>query len=107
MDHIATTDYSTYSPKKKFADYPYYRKDSIEYSVSKNEYGCMVVAHSYYKEDMAGYCHGWELPDLAKRYSSRLINISAKVPTVPIYWTLIYKDQYGRSGSMQITSELK
>ncbi|MBQ5611861.1 MAG: hypothetical protein IIU83_09775 [Fibrobacteraceae bacterium] len=93
--------------EKKFADYPYYRKDSIEYSVSKNEYGCGVVAHSYYKEDMAGYCHGWELPDLAKRYSSRLINISAKVPTGPIYWTLIYKDQYGRSGSMQITSEFK
>ena len=93
--------------EKKFADYPYYRKDSIEYSVSKNEYGCRVVAHSYYKEDMAGYCHGWELPDLAKRYSSRLINISAKIPTGPIYWTLIYKDQYGRSGSMQITSEFK
>ncbi|MDD6091056.1 MAG: hypothetical protein PUB71_00925 [Hallerella succinigenes] len=60
-------------------------------TVSKNEYGCRVVAHSYYKDDMAGYCHGWELPDLAKRYSSRLI----------------YKDQYGRSGSMQITSEFK
>ena len=93
--------------EKKFADYPYYKKDSIEYSISRNEYGCRVVSHSYYKYDMAGYCHGWELPDLAKRYSSRLINISAKVPTSPIQWTLIYKDQYGRGGSVQITSEFK
>ena len=93
--------------EKKFADYPYYNKDSIEYSISINEYGCRLVSHSYYKYDMAGYCHGWELPDLATRYSSRLINISTKVPTNPIQWTLIYKDQYGRGGSMNITSKFE
>ena len=93
--------------EKKFANYPYYEKDSIEYSISRNEYGCKVISHSYYKEEMAGYCHGWELPELPKRFSSRLINISKKVPTGPIHWTLIYKDQYGRGGSVQITSEFK
>lgn len=93
--------------EKKFADYPYYQKDSIEYSTTKNEYGCRVVSHSYYKYDAAGYCHGWELPDLRKRFSSRLINISTKVPATPIQWTLIYKDQYGHGGSMEITSVFK
>ena len=93
--------------EKKFANYPYYEKDSIEYSISRNEYGCKVISHSYYKYEMAGYCHGWELPDLPKRFSSRLINISKNVPTGPIHWTLIYKDQYGRGGSVQITSEFK
>ena len=93
--------------EKKFADYPYYQKDSIEYSTTKNEYGCRVVSHSYYKYDAAGYCHGWELPDLRKRFSSRLINISTKVPATPIQWTLIYKDQYGRGGTVNITSEFK
>ena len=48
----------------------------------------------------------WLVNYCEKEYGSHC-NISKNVPTGPIHWTLIYKDQYGRGGSVQITSEFK
>lgn len=85
----------------------FYQKDSCQFSASLNDYGCGILSHTFYKQPTAGYCHGWELPDLAKYYSYRLLNISNTYPRGPFEWTLKYKDQYGRGGSVKIKSEFK
>ena len=90
--------------EKNYADYPYYAYSNPKYTAAINDFGCGVVSFSYEKIDAAGYCHGWEIPEQIKEYSFRLINISDKVPSEPIQWKLIYMDQYGRGGTLDITT---
>lgn len=93
--------------EEKYADYPYYAYSNPKYTAAINDFGCGVVSFSYEKIDAAGYCHGWEIPEQIKEYSFRLINISDKVPAEPIQWKLIYMDQYGRGGTLDVTTKFE
>ena len=93
--------------EKNYADYPYYAYSNPKYTAAINDFGCGVVSFSYEKIDAAGYCHGWEIPEQIKEYSFRLINISDKVPAEPIQWKLIYMDQYGRGGTLDVTTKFE
>lgn len=72
-----------------------------------NDFGCGVVSTSYDTEMLAGLCDGWKIPENAKKFSYRLINISDKVPENPVQWKLTYMDQYGRGGSLDIVSQFE
>ncbi|PWJ61251.1 hypothetical protein BGX12_12924 [Fibrobacter sp. UWR4] len=72
-----------------------------------NDFGCGVVSTSYKTAVLAGLCEGWKIPEDAKVFSYRLINISDKVPENPVQWKLTYMDQYGRGGSLDIVSQFE
>ncbi|OWV00928.1 MULTISPECIES: hypothetical protein [unclassified Fibrobacter] len=72
-----------------------------------NDFGCGVVSTSYVTDMMAGLCEGWKIPEDAKVFSYRLINISGKVPENPVQWKLTYMDQYGRGGSLDIVTQFE
>ncbi len=72
-----------------------------------NDFGCGIVLTSYRTEMLAGLCEGWKIPEDAKVFSYRLINISDKVPENPVQWKLTYMDQYGRGGSLDIVSQFE
>lgn len=72
-----------------------------------NDLGCGVVSTSYKTAVLAGLCEGWKIPEDAKVFSYRLINISDKVPENPVQWKLTYMDQYGRGGSLDIVSQFE
>ena len=90
-----------------YASWEFYQKDSISFSAYVNDYGCGILEQHFYKRATGGFCHGWQIPDLVYTYSYRLLNISNTYPRGPFQWTLIYKDQYGRGGSVKITSEFR
>lgn len=93
--------------EEDYADYPYYAYVDPKYTAAINNFGCGVVSFSYEADPIAGYCHGWQVPDLEKEYSFRLINISDKVPETPFQWKLLYMDQYGRGGSLNVTTQFE
>lgn len=72
-----------------------------------NDFGCGVVSTSYKTAVLAGLCEGWKIPEAAKVFSYRLINISGKVPENPVQWKLTYMDQYGRGGSLDIVTQFE
>ncbi|OWV14782.1 hypothetical protein [Fibrobacter sp. UWH1] len=72
-----------------------------------NDFGCGIVLTSYKTDMMAGLCEGWKIPEDAKVFSYRLINISGKVPENPVQWKLTYMDQYGRGGSLDIVTQFE
>jgi len=49
----------------------------------------------------------FKIPEDAKVFSYRLINISGKVPENPVRWKLTYMDQYGRGGSLDIVTQFE
>lgn len=72
-----------------------------------NDFGCGIVLTSYKTDMMAGLCEGWKIPEDAKVFSYRLINISDKVPENPVQWKLTYMDQYGRGGALDIVTQFE
>lgn len=72
-----------------------------------NDLGCGVVSTSYVTDMMAGLCEGWKIPEDAKVFSYRLINISDKGPENPVQWKLTYMDQYGRGGALDIVTQFE
>ena len=83
-------------------------KSSIEYDTYVNDQGCGIVSQSYNPAPTGatGPCQGWFLPELAKTFSVRLINTSDKTPA-SFTWKLTYMDQFGRGGTIDITTQLK
>lgn len=72
-----------------------------------NDFGCGVVSTSYVTDMLAGLCEGWKIPEDAKVFSYRLINISDKIPENPVQWKLTYMDQYGRGGALDIVTQFE
>lgn len=93
-----------FESERRYAENMDYDYKNPEFKATVNEYGCAVLSVTYNKEYLAGRCEGWTIPEKKKDYSARLLNISDKVPAEPIHWKLIYKDQYGRGGTLEITT---
>ena len=92
----------------QYSKEPTFSKSSIEYNTYVSDQGCGVVAQTYnpMPSGAAGKCLGWIIPERAKDFSVRLINTSDKAPS-SFTWKLTYMDQFGRGGTIDITTQLK
>ena len=92
----------------KYAKELDFSKSSIEYNTYVNDQGCGVVAQTYSPKPSgaAGRCQGWIIPERARDFSVRLINTSDKTPA-SFTWKLTYMDQFGRGGTIDITTQFK
>ncbi len=97
-----------YTPfnEMKYAKDPYYAQSSAKYNTYVNDFGCGVMSLTFTPMPAAGYCHGWQIPEQPRVYSFRLINLSDKVPS-NITWKLTYMDQFGRGGTIDITTQFQ
>ena len=86
--------------------YEYFYYDEIEqqYSISVNEFGCGELSHSYKFKPVTGPCQGWSPPVSAKEFRCRLLNTSDRAPTGTIQWKLVYRDQFNRGDTIDITT---
>ncbi|MBR6453776.1 MAG: hypothetical protein IKS97_04250 [Fibrobacter sp.] len=92
----------------QYSKEPTFSKSSIEYNTYVSNQGCGIVAQTYnpMPSGAAGKCLGWIIPERAKDFSVRLINTSDKAPS-SFTWKLTYMDQFGRGGTIDITTQLK
>ena len=92
----------------QYSKEPTFSKSSIEYNTYVSDQGCGVVAQTYnpMPSGAAGKCLGWIIPERARDFSVRLINTSDKAPS-SFTWKLTYMDQFGRGGTIDITTQLK
>ena len=100
--------YKLFDEKFYIKQSSYYSKSSIEYNTYVTDQGCGIVSQSYIPmpTGAAGLCQGWHIPELAKTFSVRFINTSDKTPA-SFTWKLTYMDQFGRGGTIDITTQLK
>ena len=100
--------YKLFDEKSYIKQSNYYGKSSIEYNTYVTDQGCGIVSQSYIPmpTGAAGLCQGWHIPELAKTFSVRFINTSDKTPA-SFTWKLTYMDQFGRGGTIDITTQLK
>ena len=100
--------YKLFDEKFYIKQSSYYGKSSIEYNTYVTNQGCGIVSQSYIPmpTGAAGLCQGWHIPELAKTFSVRFINTSDKTPA-SFTWKLTYMDQFGRGGTIDITTQLK
>lgn len=100
--------YKLFDEKFYIKQSSYYGKSSIEYNTYVTDQGCGIVSQSYIPmpTGAAGLCQGWHIPELAKTFSIRFINTSDKTPA-SFTWKLTYMDQFGRGGTIDITTQLK
>ena len=100
--------YKLFDEKFYIKQSSYYGKSSIEYNTYVTDQGCGIVSQSYIPTPTgaAGLCQGWHIPELAKTFSVRFINTSDKTPA-SFTWKLTYMDQFGRGGTIDITTQLK
>ena len=100
--------YKLFDEKSYIKQSSYYGKSSIEYNTYVSDQGCGIVSQSYIPmpTGAAGLCQGWHIPELAKTFSVRFINTSDKTPA-SFTWKLTYTDQFGRGGTIDITTQLK
>lgn len=100
--------YKLFDEKFYIKQSSYYGKSSIEYNTYVTDQGCGIVSQSYIPmpTGAAGLCQGWHIPELAKTFSVRFINTSDKTPA-SFTWKLTYMDQFGRGGTIDITTQLK
>ena len=100
--------YKLFDEKSYIKQSNYYGKSSIEYNTYVTDQGCGIVSQSYtpMPTGAAGLCQGWHIPELAKTFSVRFINTSDKTPA-SFTWKLTYMDQFGRGGTIDITTQLK
>ena len=92
----------------RYAKESLFSKSSIEYNTYVSNQGCGIVAQTYnpMPSGAAGRCQGWIIPERARDFSVRLINTSDKTPA-SFTWKLTYMDQFGRGGTIDITTQLK
>lgn len=92
----------------RYAKESLFSKSSIEYNTYVSNQGCGIVAQTYnpMPSGVAGKCQGWIIPERAREFSVRLINTSDKTPA-SFTWKLTYMDQFGRGGTIDITTQLK
>ena len=92
----------------QYAKESLFSKSSIEYNTYVSNQGCGIVAQTYnpMPSGAAGRCQGWVIPERARDFSVRLINTSDKTPA-SFTWKLTYMDQFGRGGTIDITTQLK
>ena len=92
----------------RYAKESLFSKSSIEYNTYVSNQGCGIVAQTYnpMPSGAAGRCQGWISPERARDFSVRLINTSDKTPA-SFTWKLTYMDQFGRGGTIDITTQLK
>ena len=92
----------------QYSKEPTFSKSSIEYNTYVSNQGCGIVAQTYnpMPSGAAGKCLGWIIPERARDFSVRLINTSDKAPA-SFTWKLTYMDQFGRGGTIDITTQLK
>ena len=92
----------------RYAKESLFSKGSIEYNTYVSNQGCGIVAQTYnpMPSGAAGRCQGWIIPERARDFSVRLINTSDKTPA-SFTWKLTYMDQFGRGGTIDITTQLK
>lgn len=92
----------------QYAKESLFSKSSIEYNTYVSNQGCGIVAQTYnpMPSGVAGKCQGWIIPERAREFSVRLINTSDKTPA-SFTWKLTYMDQFGRGGTIDITTQLK
>ena len=92
----------------RYAKDSLFSKSSIEYNTYVSNQGCGIVAQTYnpMPSGAAGRCQGWIIPERARDFSVRLINTSDKTPA-SFTWKLTYMDQFGRGGTIDITTQLK
>jgi len=92
----------------RYAKESLFSKSSIEYNTYVSNQGCGIVAQTYnpMPSGAAGKCQGWIIPERAREFSVRLINTSDKTPA-SFTWKLTYMDQFGRGGTIDITTQLK
>ena len=100
--------YKLFDEKFYIKQSSYYGKSSIEYNTYVTSQGCGIVSQSYIPmpTGAAGLCQGWHIPELAQTFSVRFINTSDKTPA-SFTWKLTYMDQFGRGGTIDITTQLK
>lgn len=100
--------YKLFDEKFYIKQSSYYGKSSIEYNTYVTDQGCGIVSQSYIPmpTGAAGLCQGWHIPELAQTISVRFINTSDKTPA-SFTWKLTYMDQFGRGGTIDITTQLK
>ena len=100
--------YKLFDEKFYIKQSSYYGKSSIEYNTYVTDQGCGIVSQSYIPmpTGAAGLCQGWHIPELAQTFSVRFINTSDKTPA-SFTWKLTYMDQFGRGGTIDITTQLK
>ena len=100
--------YKLFDEKFYIKQSSYYGKSSIEYNTYVTDQGCGIVSQSYIPmpTGAAGLCQGWHIPELAKTFSVRFINTSDKTPA-SFTWKLTYMDQFGRGGTIDITTQPK
>lgn len=100
--------YKLFDEKFYIKQSSYYGKSSIEYNTYVTNQGCGIVSQSYIPmpTGAAGLCQGWHIPELAQTFSVRFINTSDKTPA-SFTWKLTYMDQFGRGGTIDITTQLK
>ena len=100
--------YKLFDEKFYIKQSSYYSKSSIEYNTYVTDQGCGIVSQSYIPmpTGAAGLCQGWHIPELAQTFSVRFINTSDKTPA-SFTWKLTYMDQFGRGGTIDITTQLK
>ena len=92
----------------RYAKESLFSKNSIEYNTYVSNQGCGIVAQTFnpMPSGAAGRCQGWIIPERAREFSVRLINTSDKTPA-SFTWKLTYMDQFGRGGTIDITTQLK
>ena len=92
----------------QYSKEPTFSKSSIEYNTYVSNQGCGIVAQTYnpMPSGAAGKCLGWIIPERARDFSVRLINTSDKAPA-SFTWKLTYMDQFGRGGTIDITTQLR
>ncbi len=92
----------------RYAKESLFSKSSIEYNTYVSNQGCGIVAQTYnpMPSGAAGKCQGWIIPERAREFSVRIINTSDKTPA-SFTWKLTYMDQFGRGGTIDITTQLK
>ena len=92
----------------RYAKESLFSKSSIEYNTYICNQGCGIVAQTYnpMPSGAAGRCQGWIIPERARDFSVRLINTSDKTPA-SFTWKLTYMDQFGRGGTIDITTQLQ
>ena len=92
----------------QYSKEPTFSKSSIEYNTYVSDQGCGIVAQTYnpMPSGAAGKCLGWIIPERARDFSVRLINTSDKAPA-SFTWKLTYMDQFGRGGTIDITTQLR
>lgn len=83
-------------------------RTDFQRKASINAFGCGELSYTYnLKITQYGSCKGWRLPEEAKEYNCRLLNTSGNKPPDTVYWTLVYKDQHNRSGTLDLRSTFK